>query len=474
MLKYSKEELKELIKNGFDVKLISFELDIPQEVLEQIKSELKNESNSIKKETKKVEVTKSKTDFKSETNKPKSYTYNEIRDKEAHVKMQEMRERYKKLFSQTSKTALIVQKELSPEETEQINQSIKVIEDIVEEIKDYPKKEKRKEIRSKAFEVQGELKKIKNYGLTIEQAEKLNSLLDVDQLKKIGTNDINSTIDKILNNYRKKIARKLAEAVDYIQCQTVDLEQLIMLQKRLTSKNIKENHPFVGTVESKINSKIYKIRRQQVLEKIKNDIPSSIVGIINDLVNGEIDIEKANEIIEKEAHSRVESKANTQFTLTQKQEKRQILIQIDKAISNQSHRFHIIDPEKTIIQIYKLNGGSLQSATRTVVENLISEKRYEEATEICNKLSNKNTEKEFTSFMQILINTIRNAKISDIVIKAINTKEEIDDGKYYALIKTYIARKDIKLGAIYLGKNIEGNRNITLADIWPDAKNKGR
>ena len=408
--------------------------------------------------------------------KSKTYTYEEIvdiRNKEAHAKMQEMRRRYKELFSQTTKTVPIVREGLSQNEIEQINQSIKVIENIVEEIKNYSKKEKLKEIRNKAFDVLEELKKIKNYQLTIEQAEKLNDLLDVEQLKKLNIRN-NGKIDLTLNNYRKEIARKLAEAVDYAQYQTEDLEQLIILEKKLTSKLMQQNQLFVGAVKNRINSKINKIRQQQAVEKIKNDIPSSIIGIVNDLVNGEIDIEKANETIEKEAEKKVESKAKTKFALTQEQEKRQILLQIEKAISNQASRFHIVNPEKTIVQIYKLSGESLQSATIAVVENLISEKRYEEATEICNKLSNKNKEKEFIAFVQNLRHTIRNAKISEIVLKAINTNGEKEERKYYELIKTYIEKENIKLGAIHLGKNKDGTRNITLADIWPDAKRKNR
>ena len=48
MIKHSEvDEIKKLIKNGFDLELISFELDIPIEELIQYKLELKKQVNLV-------------------------------------------------------------------------------------------------------------------------------------------------------------------------------------------------------------------------------------------------------------------------------------------------------------------------------------------------------------------------------------------------------------------------------------------
>lgn len=81
MIKHNEvEEIKKLIENGFDLELISFELDIPIEEIRQCKLELETikRSNSLT-----------------------TYSAREIIDsknKYAHSKMQQMRERYKKIF----------------------------------------------------------------------------------------------------------------------------------------------------------------------------------------------------------------------------------------------------------------------------------------------------------------------------------------------------------------------------------------
>ena len=81
MIKNSEvEEIKELIKNGFDLELISFELGIPIERVTQYKLELETISKS---DYIKTHSTRKIIDSKNEN---------------AHTKIQQMREKYKKLF----------------------------------------------------------------------------------------------------------------------------------------------------------------------------------------------------------------------------------------------------------------------------------------------------------------------------------------------------------------------------------------
>ena len=68
---------------------------------------------------------------------------------------------------------------------------------------------------------------------------------------------------------------------------------------------------------------------------------------------------------------------------------------------------------------------------------------------------------------------IRNAEISDIVLKGINTQgTEEEEREYFELIEKGIKMENVKLRAISLGKSQDGTRNITLADIWTDENQK--
>lgn len=451
MIKHNEvEEIKKLIKNGFDLELISFELDIPIEEIRQCKLELE----TIKK-----------------SNSVKTYSAREIIDsknKHAHSKMQQMRERYKKLFFKSNNVEVKRPKELSKQEIELINSVITEIEEIVKEMRNLSKKERIKGANA----ILTELKKIEEYQLTIEQAEKLHFLMQSEELKKLNL----STTDKsdfYMNKNRRTIIRKLAEAVDIAQLQTEDLEELKVLEKKLTSKMEQNNQIFVAAVKSRIENKISKINQQKTIDRIRNDISADIEVIIKEVANGTLDIKIANEIIDKEAKKRVESKTKTRFSLTEEQEKKQILIQIRTFLMKKPEKYHIENPEITIMQMQELCGGELEQALRTVVNNLTGIKDFERAKEVCDRFSSEDKESPLSKYIRSLRNGIRNAEISDIVLKGISMNgTEEEERAYFELIEKGLKMGNVKLGAISLGKSQDGLRTITLDDIWTDENQK--
>ena len=88
-MRYDTEnEIKKLIKAGFDLELISFELDIPVEELKHIQEEMKIEEKILKSTT------------------AKRYNATEMIEKEnerIHLKMQQVRQRYDKLYLASDK-----------------------------------------------------------------------------------------------------------------------------------------------------------------------------------------------------------------------------------------------------------------------------------------------------------------------------------------------------------------------------------
>lgn len=405
----------------------------------------------------------------NKSNSYRTYSAREIiesKNKQAHSKIELMRKRYQKLFFQSNQIEIKQPKELSKREIELINSVIKEIEEIVNRMKGISKKERRR----KAITILSELKKIDGYPLTIEQAERLLFLMQAEELEnlKIGTKD---KIVFCINKNRTTTIKRLTEAVDIAQSQTEDLEELKSLKRKLPTKMEQNNQIVVGTVRSRIDNKITKIQQKRAIDRIRNEVSVNIENIIKDISHGTLDIQKANEIIEEEARKRRESKPETKFTLTQEQEKRQIMIQIRTVLIEKAEQYHIENPETAIAQLQELSGGNLEQAINTVVKNLTNTKDFERAKQICERFSSKYKENSISIYIRGLRQEIRNNEISDLVLKVINMNgTEIEERTYFELIEKGLKRGNVKLSAISLGKSQDGLKTITLEDIWDDEK----
>ena len=356
------EEIKKLIESGFDLELISFELDIPLEQVKQCKLDMETSNN-----------TKTKT----------SYTAKDIideRNKHAHSKISKMRGKYKKIYFRSDKLEIVIPEALSQQEMESIRKVIATIQETIEKMKTLPKKEK----RENATTIVKELKKIDEYQLPIAEAEQLYALIsseELSRLKLIGTDKIDETIGK----QKDKLAKKFAKAIQYEQYNINNIEELQKLDRKITWDMVNVDPIGIGSIKTRILNRITAMRQQKTIDNIRNNIPTSIMSILSDLANGNIDIEKANAIIDAEAKKRVKSRPKTRFSLTEEQERRQILIQIRRVIAERTDKFNIQDPEKTISQLQKLCGGELGQSIGAVVENLTNKKEFEIAKSICDK-----------------------------------------------------------------------------------------
>lgn len=442
------EEIKKLIQDGFDIELISFELDIPIKELRQLKKEIES----------------------SQKPNARKYSAQEIIDKEnknAHLKMEQMREKYNKIFFENNRDDDKKTEELSQEEIDIINSKLAEIEEKIGEMKELSKQERRKETR----DILSKAKKTANYQMTVEQAEKLLFLMQSEELKNLSLSSTDK-IDAYINQYKKLAIKKLAEAIDTAQSQTEEIEELRDLEKKLTIKMAQNNPIVVGTVKSKLGNKITKINQKNASERIRNNIPISIENIIRDIASGTLDIQVANEAIDEETRKILESRPKNRFAFKEEQAKNQVLIQIRTVLMEKSEQYHIENPDIAIMQIQKLCGGELEQAIRTVVKNLIGAKDFERAKGVCTNFSSK-----YNGSLSLigLRKEIRNAEIADIVLKGININGTMEEEKaYFKLIEKGLERGNVKLSAISLGKSQDGLRNITLADIWPEETQKVR
>ena len=447
-MKISEEEIIRLIHKGFDIELISFELDIPIEELRQLKKEMES----------------------SQKPKARKYSVQEIIDmknENAHLKMEKMRENYNRIFLESKKDEFKEVKKISQEEINIINSKLAEIEEKIGEMKELSKQERRKETR----DILSKAKEIENYQLTVEQAEKLLFLMQSEELKNLSLSSTDK-IDAYINRYKKLAIKKLAEAIDTAQSQTEEIEELKCLEKKLTIKMAQKNPIVVGTVKSKLGNKITRINQKNTSDRIRNNIPISIENIIRDIASGTLDIQAANEVIDEEARKILESRPKNIFAFKEEQAKGQIFIQIRTALMENPEKYHIENPNITIMQVQKLCGGELERAIRVVIKNLIGSKDFERAKELCTSFASKyNGSLSLTNLRK----EIRNAEIADIVLKGININGTMEEEKVYLkLIEKGLEIGNVKLEAISLGKSQDGLRNIALADIWPEEIQKVR
>ena len=449
MLEYNEvKEIKNLIKKGFDLELISFELDIPIEKVRQYKLESMIKNDLVKHSAKEII---------------------ESKNKQAHLKFEQMREKYEELFFEDGKVETKKTQKITNRDDKLINLIISQIEEIENEMKQLPKNDRRN-----ANLILTQLKKIEGYQLTINQAEKLNFLIQSEVLEGLNLNPTDK-INYYLKINKKTIVRKLIEAIDISQAETQDIEELKKLEKKITAKIQQSNPVITGAMRTKIKNKILRINQQKAIDKIRNDVPENIELIIKDLAKGTLDVQAANEILEDEAKKRVEGKPKTRFTLTEEQEKRQSLIQIKKILMENPEQYHIEKPEVTIMQIEELCNGGLEQAIRTVVKNLTGIKDFERAKEVCDKFSSRNDENQIATYIMKLKKEIKNDEIGEMVLKGINMNGTYEEERaYLELIEKGLKLGRVKLEAVSLGKSQDGLKNITLADIWIDEEIKER
>ena len=444
------KEIKKLIKEGFDLDLISFELEIPIEQVRQCKREMEE----LKRKNLNTNHGRSAMSVIAE------------RNAQAHEKMKGVRERYISLFLKSNTTKSKERKPLSQKERELIETAISIIEERMTGIQDRTKRER----RGIGLGVLEQVKKIEGFQLTIEQAEKLYTLISSEHLKGLRK-DYEDRIDFSINLHRKRIINQFVESIKLKQEECEDIEELKGLRRKMTVEMEKESPLLVNSTRREITNRIEQLQKKNAIDRIRNNISANISAVITDLVSGNIDMKKANEIIDEEAKNRVASKPKTKFSLTEEAERRQILLQIRTGISEKADIYKIENPEAMVAQLQELCRISVEEAVRIVATNLISIKDFKTAKSLCDKFSDKDT--HLLGTFRKLKDDITKAEFGDLVLRGIKDARSVDEERaYIEMIEKALASGNITLEGIHLGKSSDGLRDITLADVWTDQEEK--
>ena len=445
---YSEEIIKSLIKKGFDITLISFELNVPIEQVKQYQREIEE----------------SKKYSQSKTLKAKEIIQKEtIR---AHSMIERIRRKYRKLYTGQNKAESETKtRKIDEQEAEKINIAIAEIEKILQKIEGKTRNER----HEGAWEIIKILKAIEEMQLNLKQAEKLYNLIQSQELDKLRK-DMRDRIDSTIYKKRAQALRKFVDEIDYEQSQTQDLEELKQLERKITPQMLHANMNYVGRIKDIMARKRQNITQKNAVNKIRSDESAEIKTLIQNLSNGSLDIIQAKRIIDEEAKKRVESGPKNKFALTEEQQKRQIAMKIRKILDEKAEQYQIINPEKAIEDICELFGNDLGQAIRTVVTNLTNRKEFETAKRICNEYYKKDKNSPLVTELTVLGREIRHAEIGNIILETINGKKTSEEERnYIEMIEKGIEKGNIKPLMVSLGKSQDGLKNITLADVWVEA-----
>ncbi len=438
------KQIRELIEYGFDLELIAFELKVPMEEIRKYKEEIEERNRSIGEEQKIERVL------------PDDYN-----------RIKQMRLKYNKLFFRGHPTEKeMPTRKLSEKEHKIIDKIIIFTEKKCEEIK---KCMSLNEKRDKADEVLSILKKIKGYPLSIEQSKKLYQLISGEELKGLKRN-YGDTIDSDIENIKKMCMNCLVREVTAKIDEMETIEELKDLDKIITPEMKKKYYMIIGGAQNRISQKIARIQEKQAVDRI-NNISPSIIAIIENLANGEIDIEKSKHMIDQEVKEKIEKNPKSKFAVTEEQQRNLIKIQIRKALIDRANEFPIKEPQTTIYQLEQLCGGNIEVYINTVVENFLNRKEFEGAINICNQFLPKGNDMKVMQYARDLKRKVRIAQFSDFALAGIRMKLPFEEqSSFLQLLEYGLKKENIEPEEIFLGKSKDGVKRITLEDVWPEEK----
>ena len=432
-------------------------LNVCREVLEEEKAKLKGTKLNSQNSERKIQRSQN-------SSKPKKINTNQKQDKEQMSKLDIMRKKYKAKYEREIKqTQKQVKKPLTPEENEKVNKALLEMLEAVNSC-DGEKSSSRAMIKSILNNAESVFRK----NLSLDQASRLVSIMESQKINpalQFFMPDITGKIKWI----KKSTYSRLAEAIDTQMEDITDIDKLENLSKML-KYDMERSNLYVTTIKSKLQRKIDKLRTEERLRSLREDIPDDIRTIIEGIAKGELDIKEANDIIAQKAKEKVSGRKATRFTLTEEQERRQYIAQIKKALNEQGNKYPIENPEKTMEILKQLTNDSSLTILNTVIANQMSRKKFDEAQALCQEyIARSKGNTEDIAYLYSVRKRIRNSKIGDLVYRTIHSDiSPEDEEKFWNLLQDGLRMGNVKMSNISIGKTQDGLRTITLEDVWPD------
>lgn len=448
----SKEEILELINAGFAPELIELEFNVP---IEKINKYIKQEEKR-KEKAKKLKPTKTEA---SPTVTKKEKTNN----------LDILRKNYNKLTSTHTSESESTYQQPTEEEQAKANTIIKNLQNNLKSIKQMQASQ-RKEKRQTLSQMIAELKVFFQSPKSIDQLHQIRAIFQSTELENLAI----SRDDKInlkLTKTRKNIDEELSLLIEQMANQTNDLDELNALYKKIPLAIHGNNTLLANSTRTKLESKMTQLRTAKTMYNIRNNISPEIEDLLRSISDNTFDLEVARKTIAKEAQRRVDNSPKTTFAIPLDRQKRQVEIQISTLISEQGTKYPITNPGLAINNLMQLfSERDKENSFRRVIENLNSQRKYDEAKELCSKyIVKRSFDSEEPSMSKTARSLYRNViltqignMIMDQVRKPSNREE---DTTFMNLLEEKMSKERITPAQIVIDIT-PGGKKIYLKDIW--------
>ena len=314
----------------------------------------------------------------------------------------------------------------------------------------------------------GELKSILYLHWSLEQAEKIENILSnklFNNLKKTPDDQIEFKLNKI----RVMASINFAQAIESEAAEVEDITKLSELSKKIT-RDMEKQTSRISSVKRQLENKIAKNKTNQIIFNIKNNFSKEVEDVVMQIINGNYDEEVVKGLIIQEAQKRVNNLPKTAFSLNLNQQVRQVQIQINTLLSERGNQYPIKDYEKAMEYLQKMSPGNSQHMVlKIVVDNLISQKKFKEATQLCQKfIKSVNLDMEepiISRQARRYKKDIAFAEIGSLLLERIQSEPKDDDEIFLQMLLERMEQEKINKSLIVISKNKASTKKITFGDI---------
>lgn len=240
--------VKKLLRDGFNnLKVISFEFDIPIEQLWEYKREIDGEKNRQKKTNKSLVSP-----------------------------VKKMREKYNALISyKVNNSNYFTEEEMKAKQEDEkklIDIVVNLVEQKMGEIANFLNSEKYNILTS----ILRDIARIKEFTWSNEQATKMAELIGNVELDKLKRQDMKDIIASIRRTVEYKLAESIRREID----KAVSVEELEELSKSVKNKNLFRKNITRDSVLGDIQKKITLLKQKEAVNKIRNDFSQEVRLVI--------------------------------------------------------------------------------------------------------------------------------------------------------------------------------------------------
>ena len=435
-----KQNIMDLLKDGFEPKIISVEFGIPLELINSYLLELQAKSKG-----KKATISR----------------------------LDQIRKNYQILYEKKSKSTkkIIKPSKRSDDENNSVNK-------FLQELKD-------------TFGESSTLSERKKINMAFDFSEKYRKNfsqlpLEFDELIQIYEYIFTSSADAFYRQHNNKffiylwnkayslMNQHIVDQVDYILNNTDDIEELKKIKGKLPKQ---QSSLLLSGIIMSIDNRIAEMMKNRKINELLNDISDNMKELLTIITSEVPDLEQMKSLIDIETQRRI-SKSNNigqkHFALNYDDHRKQVCIQLNKLLKEKALEYRITNPYRTYDSLCQLGPGEDRIFfIDLVVSNLIDQNKKQLALDFCNEISKSSRKAisatEFDLRIQSIRRKIRSAEIGEIILKQINcSTPALPDEKFMDLLESKMKAYGVTPSNIILGKTEDGSKTIMLSHVWYD------